>query len=130
MADSEVLLKLEHAWADAFHTTDQDFLNSLLAEEFRLSFVDDVRAPMTFSRESWFENLKRMTFGAFTVYESQEVIFGKVGVIHLKVRFDDWAIDGRLLPSEYKITDIYVHRDGRWQVTNRVSEPLHDSPKF
>lgn len=130
MADSEVLLKLEHAWADAFLTADRDFLDSLLAAEFRLSFVDDVRAPMTFSRESWFENLNRMTFGAFTVYESKEVIFGKVGIIHLKVRFDDWTFDGNPLPAEYIITDVYVHRDGRWQVTNRISEPLGESPKF
>ncbi len=130
MPESDVLLKLEYAWAEAFNVHDRVFLDSLLAAEFRLSFVDDERAPLTFSRESWFENLKRMTFGAFTMYESQEEIFGKVGVIHLKVRFDDWAIDGNLLPAEYTITDVFVHRDGRWQVINRISEPLGESPKF
>ena len=130
MSDSTVLLDLEYAWANAFHTDDRSFLESFIAAEFRLSFVDDVRAPGTFGREDWFSNLGRMTFGAFTVYESKEVIFGKVGVIHLNVRFDDWTFDGNLLPAEYTITDVFVYRDGRWQVTNRISEPLAESPKF
>ena len=130
MSEQGVLLQLEHDWANSFYAANQTFLESLLAAEFRLSFVDDVRAPKTFSREDWFANLGRMTFGEYEIYDSQEVIFGKVGFLHMNVRFDDWTFDGNLLPAEYTVTDVFVFRDGRWQVTNRISEPKSESPKF
>ena len=130
MADQGVLLQLEHDWASAFRDTDHRFLESLLASEFRLSFVDDVRAPKTLSRADWFANLDRMTFGDYEIYHSKEVIFGKVGFLHMDVRFDDWTFDGNPLPSDYTVNDIYDYRENRWQVTNRISEPKGESPKF
>jgi hypothetical protein len=130
MADGGPLLELEYEWIRAFHDKDRSFLESLLAAEFRLSFVDDERSPNTFSRESWFGHLDRMTFGESTIFEPKEIIFGKVGVIRFNTSFADWTIDGHLLPSEYSVTDVFVYRDSRWQVTNRISEPWAESPKF
>jgi hypothetical protein len=124
------LLAREHVWANAFFTGDRSVLEELLAPEFRLSFVRDPRAPRTVSREEWFAMLERMSFGGYEITSSEESIFGNVGVIHLNVRFDEWRLDGNLLPAEYRITDVFVRRTIEWQVVNRLSQPIADAPVF
>ena len=124
------LLELEHQWAKALQSKDKQALEQLLAPEFRLSFVDDPRAPRTVPREDWFAMLDRMSFGECQFFESSEALFGNAAVLHFRCRFSDWTLDGRVLPSDYAITDVFVRRDGRWQVINRISEPTADAPKF
>jgi hypothetical protein len=127
--DSE-LLELEHAWVRALQTLETDFLDRILAAEFRLSFVSDPRAPRTVPREEWFGMLPRMSLGSCEILASKAVSFGNVGVIHLAARFEEWRLDGNLLPSDYSITDVCIKRDGRWQVINRISEPAGEAPEF
>ena len=127
---STELLELEHAWAGAFQSQDRDCLESLLAAEFRLTFANDVRAPRAISREEWFVALGRMSFGSYEITDSEEVVFGNTGVLDMHVRFDEWRFDGDLLPAEYVVTDVFVRRDGRWQVVNRISESVGDAPNF
>ncbi len=124
------LLDTEHQWARAFQPLDRKTLEDLLSAEFRLSFVVDPRAPRTVSRDEWFAMLDRMNFDSYEILSSEESCFGRVAVIHLHVRFDGWLLDGKLLPAEYKVTDIFIHRDGRWQCINRISEPAGEAPKF
>ena len=129
-SDKGELLALEHRWAGAFQGPDLHVLEDLLAAEFRLSFVGDPRAPRTVSRKEWFEMLSRMSFGSYEILESREAVFGNVGVIHVRVRFGEWRLDGELLPSDYSIADVFILRDGRWQVVNRISEPMGEVPEF
>ena len=124
------LLKIEHEWAEAFQRLDVSYLERLLAAEFRLSFVTDPRAPRTMPREEWLATLPRMSFGPYEIFRSQEVKFGNVGVIHFACRFTEWRLDGNPLPPDYSITDVFIKRDGRWQVVNRISEPAGDAPEF
>jgi len=124
------LLELEHQWNVAFKTRDIDYLQNFLAPEFRLSFADDPRAPKVFSRESWFENLEHMRFGACEIVEHKESIHANVGVFQMFARFTDWTFDGELLPSDFDVTDVFVKRAGRWQVVNRISEGVKGSPSF
>lgn len=130
MVKAGELLELEHAWANAFRGPDLEFLESLLAPDFRLSFADDPRAPLTFSREQWFDRLKLMSFGTLSISTSQESVFANVGVVQMRARFEDWRFEGTLLPAEYDLTDVFVRRDGRWQVVNRISEGVSGSPTF
>ena len=121
---------IEHQWANAFQPLDRNTLEDLLSAEFRLSFVEDPRAPRTVSREEWFAMLDRMSFDSYEILSSEESCFGNVAVVHMHVRFNGWRLDGNLLPAEYKVTDIFIHRNGRWQCINRISEPAGESPKF
>ena len=124
------LLELEHDWVRALKTDDREALELLLAPEFRLSFSKDPRAPRVLSREEWFENLEKMTFEGAVILEFQESLLGNVGFLHMRVRFDGWRFEGNLLPALYIVTDVFVKRDGRWQVTNRISESLEGVPGF
>jgi len=109
---------------------DKGALEEILAPEFRLSFVTDPRAPKTLDRSAWFEMLDRMSFGAYEILSSKEVEFGEVAAIHARVSFADWTLDGRPLPSEFQVTDVFVRRDGQWLCINRISEPVSQSPDF
>ena len=109
---------------------DREFIERLLAPEYRLTFANDPRAPRVISREEWFAALDKMSFGTYEISTSKELIFGNVGVLSMHVRFDNWRFDGNLLPSEYIVTDVFVLRDERWQVVNRISESVGDAPAF
>ena len=124
------LLDIEHQWARAFQEMDKGALEEILAPEFRLSFVTDPRAPQTIDRSAWFEMLDRMSFGAYAILDSKEVEFGEVAAIHARVSFADWKLDGRLLPSEFQVSDVFVRRDGRWRCINRISQPVSLAPDF
>jgi hypothetical protein len=124
------LLEIEHRWAKAFQTMDRLTLDEILAPEFRLSFVTDPRAPKTVPREAWFSMLDRMSFGKYEILDHREVYFGEVGIISAHVVFHDWRLDGETLPSEFRITDVYIRREGRWQCANRISEPATLAPDF
>jgi len=124
------LLDIEHRWAKAFRTMDHDVFDNILAPEFRLSFVADPRAPRTVSREEWFAMLERMSMGNYEFLSAQETHFGNVGIVRLQCRFHDWTLDGKPVPSDYVVTDVFIRRDNRWQVVNRISEPEADAPRF
>jgi hypothetical protein len=124
------LLELEHAWALAMKKPDLPVLEELLAPEYRLTFAADPRAPRAISRGEWFAALEKMSFGEYSFSEVNEVDYGNRGVVHMRARFHDWIFDGTLLPVEYVLTDVFVKRQGRWQVINRISEGVDGSPNF
>jgi hypothetical protein len=124
------LLQLEQDWIQALKALDREALKRLLAPEFRLSFSVDPRAPRVISREEWFENLDKMSFSGADILDFEEVFLGNVGVFQMRARFNDWRFEGNLLPALYTVTDVFVHRKGRWQVINRISESLEGVPNF
>ena len=125
-----VLLALEHEWAQACQLLDVGVLDKILAQEFRLSFVTDPRAPKTLPRDNWFSMLDRMSLGGYEIQAHQVFEFGEVGVFHANLNFIDWKLDGTTLPSEYRVTDVFIRREGRWQCINRISEPTEKAPDF
>lgn len=118
------LVELEHAWCRAFQSEDRNFLQNLIAVEFRLSFSSDPRAPGVITREAWFSALDRMSFGACELTNVESFDFGNTGVVKMQAKFKDWRIDGTLLAEDYFVTDVFVKRDGCWQVVNRISESV------
>jgi hypothetical protein len=124
------LLQLEHDWIQALMTVDRNALELLLAPEFRLSFSKDPRAPRVISRKEWFENLDKMSFSGADILDFKEVVLRNVGFLQMRASFNDWKFEGNLLPALYIVTDVFVHRDGRWQVINRISESLEGVPTF
>lgn len=124
------LLQIEHAWTRAFQVMDRPFLEDLLAPEYRLTFGEDSRAPRVISRQEWFVALEKMSFGQCKISGVHEVVYGNRGVIHMQASFEDWVFDGTPLPVEYVITDVFVKREGRWQIINRISEGVSGSPQF
>lgn len=124
---SAALLEREQAWTDATRNHDYDALEQIMAAEFRLTFVILMERPgkPEVTREMWLENLANMTFGAVEMQDLRVAAYGEnVATVRMRMILHDWKLLDDQLPPNYDLTDIWVFRDGRWQVINRISEPI------
>lgn len=121
----ETLQERERAWADAMSSHDYESLGKIMGEDFRLSFAG---FPVVVPREEWLENLKAMSFGPISMDKTTVTMHGDaVATVRMHMTLVDWTVAGNPLPPNYHLTDIWVLRDDRWQVVNRISEPLEPS---
>ncbi len=123
------LVESELAWAEALAAHDWETLDQILAAEFRLTFVElpdfiPPGAPPELPRQEWLDNTRQMTFGN-VVADSMNIRYHgrNVATVRLEMTLEDWRFNGNLIPPDYDLTDVWVRRDGRWQVINRISEP-------
>ena len=121
------LLRREAELTDAARSHDDTALDQILAPEFRLTFVrlTDMPGKPEITRERWLENLRSMTFGPVEMQDQIVTMQGEnVATVRMNMVLHDWRMLGNLIPPNYDLTDIWVRRDGRWQLVNRISEPL------
>jgi ketosteroid isomerase-like protein len=108
------LVELAHTWARAVQSHDRAGLDSIVAREFTLVGRSDGR-----SREDWLDEWS----GSYEIddwrYEEIEVeLYGNTAV--LSSRYSQTARhDGDDRSGSYLVTDVWVRRDGRWQVVRR-----------
>lgn len=120
------VLERESEWAEAMRAHDTATLDGVLAQEFRLSFVDTPGAPPQITREEWLENLSVMTFGPVTMSDQRVTMQGEnVATVRMRMVLEEWTVPGGTLPPVYDLTDTWVLREGRWQVVSRISEPVN-----
>jgi ketosteroid isomerase-like protein len=108
------LVELAHVWAGAVQAHDRERLESIVAREFSLVGRSDEK-----SREEWLDEWS----GSYVIdewrYEEIEVeLYGNTAVLSSRysqtARHDDADRSG-----SYLVTDVWVRRDGRWQVVRR-----------
>ncbi len=124
---ASALLEREQAWTDAMRHHDYDALEQILAAEFRLTFVILMDRPgkPEITREQWLENMEHMTFGLVEMHDQRVVMHGEnVATVRMRMILHDWMIFDNQLPPDYDLTDVWAFRDNRWQVINRISEPI------
>jgi len=108
------LVELAHVWAGAVQAHDRERLESIVAREFTLVGRSDGK-----SREEWLDEWA----GPYVIdewrYEEIEVeLYGNTAV--LSSRYLQTARhDGADRSGAYLVTDVWVRRDGRWQVVRR-----------
>src|SRR5947209_410870 len=112
----QTLTALYHRWMQAVKDKDLPALQPILAEEYIYTASGQGR----FSREQW--------LGAVAVYDVETFSFPSIAVR----RYGDMAVAiiryvqegvyrGERRGGDFLITDVWVHRDGRWQVVARSS---------
>ena len=108
------LVELAHVWAGAVQAHDRGRLESIVASEFTLVGRSDAK-----SREEWLDEWS----GSYVIdewrYETIEVeVYGTTAV--LSSRYSQTARHADADRSgSYLFTDVWVRRDGRWQVVRR-----------
>jgi hypothetical protein len=112
------LIELSHEWMRAVQAHDRDRLETILGREFSV-----VGAVGELGREQWLENAS----GPYTIedfaYEQMEVeVYGDTAVLTSRYR-QTAELDGRDLSGSFLVTDVWVRRDGRWQVVRRHATP-------
>jgi ketosteroid isomerase-like protein len=124
-SDEQEIVEAEREWADVIIRKDQVAADRILADEFRLTGpqLQRLSTGRATAKDVWLETLPLIDVQSFDFSDMQITIYGSAAVAFVRATLD-WSIQGRPLPRLYMLTDLWVKRDGRWQVVTRVSEPL------
>jgi uncharacterized protein (TIGR02246 family) len=115
-ADTEAVLALERQWETAIKNKDQAAINRIVAEDCVL--VSSTGELMTTAQANVETQLT--TVGNSTIMDMKVRIFGNVAVV---VGSNQEISKNRTLDTSgmYRWTDVFVKRDGRWQVVSAQS---------
>ncbi len=110
---------LEEEWAQAIKNHDTAAADRLLADDFYLSSA--IWRDRRIEKATW---LDTMVHGVETedisVHDLEARRFDKVAVVTCRIAWRaTW--DGEDISDDYLVADVWVERDGRWQVVWRSS---------
>ena len=112
------LIRLQNEWMDAWQRRDQDALESIIAPEFTLT---SARSDRLVSREQWLDIALHRAAVEWYRYEDFHVtVFGDAAVVKSRAT-QKATVDGADWSESFLLTDVWVGRDGRWQVVARHS---------
>lgn len=123
-SDQDILIELEHNWDAAFHRHDAAFIDRVLADEFIVTYDNGVRADRTIELElakTANENIESSTMDEFIVKE-----FGNNAVVWFTLHLVG-PVKGQRVQNDYRFTDVFVLRDGRWQCVSSQSTKVQNS---
>src|SRR6266566_906195 len=126
-SDQDILIELEHNWDAAFHRHDAAFIDKVLATEFIVTYDNGVRADRTIELElatSLNENIESSMMDEFIVKE-----FGNTAVVWFTLHLVG-PIKGQRVQNDYRFTDVFVLRDGRWQCVSSQSTRVDANPRL
>ena len=119
-ADSveQTLIELERGWNSAFYDRDVDFLDSILAEDFIVTYDDGTWGDKTRElelAESFNQRVISATQEDFIVqvYDDAAVVWFTLRVVGIR--------QGQEVEIRLRYTDVWVQRDGRWQCVSSHS---------
>jgi ketosteroid isomerase-like protein len=117
-SDQDILIQLERDWDAAFHRHDAAFIDRVLADEFVVTYDNGVRADRKLELElatSANENIESSEMDEFIVKE-----FGNTAVVWFTLHLIG-PVNGQRVQNDYRFTDVFVLRDGRWQCVSSQS---------
>ena len=108
--------EVQQHWMEAAIRKDEPVLRQILADEYhliagRLGFVD---------KDGWLAMGPDYTIEEFEYMESDIHIYGDTAVSNSRY-WQNATYRGADIRGEFFLTDIWVQRDGRWQVVTRHS---------
>ncbi len=108
----ETLIELERGWNDAVYRRDADFVERLLADEFRATYDDGSRGDKARELEL-IANFNQQVVSAVqddfrvAIYGDTAVVWFTLHVVGIR--------QGQEAESTLRYTDVWIRRDGRWQ---------------
>jgi ketosteroid isomerase-like protein len=124
-SDQDILVQLEHDWDAAFHNHDVAFIDRVLADEFIVTYDNGVRADRKTELElavSSNENIESSTMDEFIVKE-----FGNTAIVWFTLHLVG-PVNGKPTAIDFRFTDVFVLRDGRWQCVSSQSTRVAVKP--
>lgn len=122
------IVRLEEQWGEAFVRRDFDFIERIVAPEYRLVIADEEGHGISL-RPEWMKNARVFTHHGFTVETVDVNVAGDTAVASAK---GVWTVSFRegmpAMPIRFFVTDTWVRRAGQWQVIHRYSHRLKEAP--
>ena len=115
--DEQALLQIERDWAEASVKKDAAVLDRILANEFQANYVDLVG-----NKKQFLSALKSNTFKYDSMVNSEmkAVVFGDRAVVN-GLSTEKSSMAGKDTSGQYRWTDVFVKREGRWQCVTGYS---------
>lgn len=124
-AQSDEIAKLEQKWGEAFVARDFDFIESIVAPEYRLVGAGNDGEFGVTRRDEWMKNARAFEHKGFTV---ETVDVNRAGDTAVASARGLWTVARSPgtppMPIRFFVTDTWVRRDGKWQVIHRYSHRL------
>ncbi|HEV7889471.1 MAG TPA: nuclear transport factor 2 family protein [Pyrinomonadaceae bacterium] len=121
------LLALERKWMDSLQQRDASVLSQLISDDFTL--VSPRLVVASGDRDKYFQHAMRELNLTSYDFEGLSVrLYGRTAVVSGRLRQsanaagEDWG-------GNYLFTDVWVSRDGAWQVVSRHASPLPPEKK-
>lgn len=112
---------MERLWNDAILRRDVDSAASFQAPEYRLVIGVEGQPLQVVRRELWLSVLPRYVIREHKITDMHVSIWNGVAVATLAITQDAEPLNGRDISGKFLITDIWVLRDGKWQIAERHS---------
>ena len=123
------IASLEQQWGEAFVKRDFDFIDRIVAPEYRLVGASDDGTHGITLRDEWMKNARLFVHHGFTV---ETVDVNRAGDTAVASAKGLWTVSFRPgappMPIRFFVTDTWVRRGGKWQVIHRYSHRLGDAP--
>ena len=110
-ADEQALLQIEREWSEALVKKDTAALDKMLATEFQANYVGLVGNKQQYL--SALKNTNSKTESAVTS-EMKAIVFGDRAIVN-GLSTEKSSMAGKDTSGQYRWTDVFVKRDGRWQ---------------
>ncbi len=117
-SDAQELQRLQQAWMDAVIARDAAALEAIVGPEFTLL---SARTDRPVPRDEWLAlAVGRVQMTSFRYEDFDIDVFGDAAVVRSR-GIQEATVDGRDWSDTFLLTDVWVRRDGRWQVVSRHS---------
>ena len=136
------LLKLEREWLDAYTKRDVAAMERIEADDFMITFADGAMRTKADEIASLKQPAPAGTPPIFMTADTKVRLYGDTAVLTGKVMmkgtYAEGLRKGQEYNSQYRYTDVYVKRNGRWQVvashltglpSPQTSSQVVDTPK-
>lgn len=122
--EEQAVLDQEARWMDAMKRQDAAVLEQMLAPEFTLAGLAAPNRPSV-GRSVWIDNtLHHLTIESEGFDETHASLFGDTAVVNAVFSWKG-AFYGEAFTDKVTLVDVWVRRDGRWQVVSRLVEDYH-----
>ncbi len=116
-SDQQALIDLENEWMSAWQRQDVARLEEILAPEFALT---SARTDQLVDRTAWLQMLGQVRNDSFEYFDFRVNVFGDAGVVQSRMS-QVATVGGQPWNETFMLTDVWIRRDGRWQVVARHS---------
>ena len=111
-SDQDTLIELEQKWDAAFHNHDPKFIETLLADEFVVTYGDGARGDKATELRlaaDFGQQVDSSKLDDFIVK-----VYGNTAVVWFTQRLVG-PVQGKPVAISYRYVDVWVNRDGVWK---------------
>jgi ketosteroid isomerase-like protein len=122
------LINAEQEWMTAVAKHDEAALRRIVADDFTMTSAFSTGELE--NKDSFVKNASQGVSGmSFEYHDTQVHMYGDTGIVKTRVKIT-YTFNGQDRSGDYMVTDVWVNRDGRWQVVTRHSSlPAKPTPK-